>query len=70
MGAEDSELRHDMGCMSWQECGTRKDVYLTDIEIAANSLINLCFISNYPKEFEESHPATRRTITNLHILLG
>jgi hypothetical protein len=55
MGAEDSNFATTWDVCLGKNVVREKDVYLTDIEIAANSLINLCFISNYPKEFEESH---------------
>jgi hypothetical protein len=45
---------------TWAECLGKDvlkddDVELTDVEVAANCLVNLCFISQYPPKFENAH---------------
>uniref|UniRef100_A0AB33JGG7 Uncharacterized protein n=5 Tax=unclassified Prevotella TaxID=2638335 RepID=A0AB33JGG7_9BACT len=55
MGAEDSAFM-----TTWEVC-LGKDVSkgggidLSNAEILANCLVNMCFISKYPKEFEAAH---------------
>ena len=47
MGAEDANFNG-----TWE-----KGVDLSDVEILANCLVNMCFISKYPRPFEEAHKA-------------
>jgi hypothetical protein len=55
MGAEDFCFDTTWEVCLGKEVIKEEDVDLSDVEIAANSLVNLCFISRYPKEFEEAH---------------
>ncbi|MBR4238629.1 MAG: hypothetical protein IKQ03_04360 [Prevotella sp.] len=55
MGAVDADFEG-----TWAECLGKDvlkddDVELTDVEVAANCLVNLCFISQYPPKFENAH---------------
>ena len=55
MGADDDCFENTWDVCMGKEIIREKNVDLTDIEITANSLICLCFISKYPKEFQELH---------------
>ena len=55
MGAADADFEG-----TWAECLGRNvlkddEVDLSDLEIAANCLVNLCFISEYPRKFENAY---------------
>lgn len=55
MGAEDQCFAATWDVCLGKEILREEEVDLSDAEIAANSLVNLCFISRYPKVFEEAH---------------
>jgi hypothetical protein len=55
MGAQDDCFRSTWDVLLGKTIIREKDIDLTDIEILANSLVNLCFLGKYPKEFEEAH---------------
>lgn len=55
MGAADADFEG-----TWAECLGRDvvkddDVELSEVEVAANCLVNLCFLSQYPPKFENAH---------------
>lgn len=55
MGAPDDSFRSSWDVLLGKTIIREKDIDLTDIEVLANSLVNLCFLGKYPKEFEEAH---------------
>lgn len=55
MGAEDADFDTTWEVCLGKEVVREKEVDLNDIELAANCLVNLCFISHYPKSFEVAH---------------
>lgn len=57
MGAEDSNFRGNWEVIIGKDVSREKGVDLSDIELLANCIVNMCFISNYPKRFEQAHQA-------------
>lgn len=55
IGAEDRDFEGTWSFCLGKDVIREPGVDLSDIELAANCLINLCFISQYPKVFEEAH---------------
>ncbi|HEY9550896.1 MAG TPA: hypothetical protein VIQ97_01300 [Prevotella sp.] len=55
MGAEDANFATTWEVCLGKEVIREKGVDLNDIEMAANSLVNLCLLGRYPKAFEEAH---------------
>lgn len=55
MGAEDSQFETTWEVCLGKEIVREDGVDLTDTEIAANCLVNLCLLGRYPKAFEEAH---------------
>ena len=55
MGAEDKDFKSTWDVCLGKEVVREKGVDLSNIELAANSLINLCLISHYPPAFEPIH---------------
>lgn len=54
MGAEDSCFDTTWEVCLGKEVSREKGVNLADIEIAANSLVNLCLIARGPKSFDDA----------------
>ena len=57
MGAEDANFRGNWEVIIGKDVSREKGVDLSDIELLANCIVNMCFISNYPKRFEQAHQA-------------
>lgn len=57
MGAEDANFRGNWEVIIGKDVSREKEVDLSDIELLANCIVNMCFISNYPKRFEQAHQA-------------
>ena len=57
MGAEDANFRGNWEVIIGKDISREKGVDLNDIELLANCIVNMCFISNYPKRFEQAHQA-------------
>ena len=57
MGAEDANFNGTWEVILGKEVSREKGVDLSDVEILANCLVNMCFISKYPRQFEEAHKA-------------
>ena len=57
MGAEDANFNGTWEVILGKEVSREKGVDLSDVEILANCLVNMCFISKYPRPFEEAHKA-------------
>lgn len=57
MGAEDFSFRCSWNVALGKEVVKEKGVNLTQAEIVANCLVNLCLLGDYPKQFEEAHQA-------------
>ena len=55
IGAEDRDFEGTWSFCLGKDVIREPGVDLSDIELAAHCLINLCFISQYPKVFEEAH---------------
>lgn len=55
MGANDSDFRSTWQVALGKSVSRAKGVTLSDVEVAANCLVNLCFLGKYPTEFEASH---------------
>ena len=55
MGAEDACFDTAWEVCLGKEVIRERGVDLSDIELAANCLVNLCLIARYPKSFEEAH---------------
>lgn len=55
IGAEDRDFEGTWSFCLGKDVIREPGVDLSGIELAANCLINLCFISQYPKVFEEAH---------------
>ncbi|WP_091819622.1 hypothetical protein [Prevotella sp. kh1p2] len=60
MGAEDSCFTSTWEVSLGKEVSREKGVDLSDVELAANCLVNLCFLGKYPKEFEEARKQLMR----------
>jgi len=57
LGAEDANFNGTWEVILGKEVSREKGVDLSDVEILANCLVNMCFISKYPRPFEEAHKA-------------
>ncbi len=55
MGADDNNFRSTWEVCLGKSVSRAKGVTLSDAEVLANCLVNLCFIGKYPKEFESAH---------------
>ena len=55
MGAEDSCFNSTWEVCLGKEVTREKGVDLSNIELAANCLVNLCLQGHYPKAFESAH---------------
>lgn len=55
MGAEDSCFDTTWEVCLGKDVSREKGVDLSDVELLANCLVNLCFLGKYPKSFEEAH---------------
>ncbi len=61
MGAEDRDFD-----TTWEVClgkniSREKGVDLTDIELVANTLVNICFIARHPKSFDNAYAELTKT---------
>ena len=57
MGAEDANFKGNWEVLLGKEVSRERGVDLTDVEILANCLVNMCFIGNSPRGFEEARKA-------------
>ena len=57
MGAEDANFKGNWEVLLGKEVSRERGVDLTDVEILANCLVNMCFIANCPRGFEEARKA-------------
>ena len=57
MGAEDAAVDTTWEVCLGKEVVKEKGVDLTDIELAANCLVNVCLIGRHPKAFDEAYRA-------------
>lgn len=55
MGADDNNFRSTWQVALGKSVSRAKGVTLSDAEVAANCLVNLCFLGKYPPEFEAAH---------------
>ena len=55
VGAEDRDFEGTWSLCLGKDVVRESGVDLSDIELAANCLVNLCLISQYPQAFEEAH---------------
>lgn len=55
MGADDNNFRSTWQVALGKSVSRAKGVTLSDAEVAANSLVNLCFLGKYPPAFEAAH---------------
>ena len=55
MGADDNNFRTTWQVALGKSVSRAKGVTLSDAEVAANCLVNLCFIGKYPPTFEAAH---------------
>lgn len=55
MGAEDSCFNSTWDVCLGKDVTKEKGVDLSDIELAANCLVNLCLLGHYPEIFESAH---------------
>ncbi|ERK39954.1 hypothetical protein [Segatella baroniae] len=57
MGANDADFRGSWEVSLGKEVSRERGVDLSDVEVLANCLVNLCFLGDYPREFETAHKA-------------
>ncbi len=55
IGAEDTCFSTTWEVCLGKEVAREKGVDLSDVELAANCLVNLCLLGRYPRSFEEAH---------------
>ncbi len=55
MGAEDRDFDTTWEVCLGKQLQREKGVDLTDAELIANCLVNICFIARHPRAFEESY---------------
>ena len=55
MGAEDAGFECNWEVALGKDVSRERGVDLTDAQICANCLVNLCVLGKYPKEFEKAH---------------
>lgn len=55
VGADDSCFRVTWDVALGKDVGREKGVSLSDDEMVANCLVNICLQGRYPKEFEKAH---------------
>lgn len=55
MGANDVDFRGTWEVSLGKDVTRERGVDLSDTDILANCLVNLCFLGTYPKEFEKAH---------------
>jgi len=55
MGADDNNFRSTWQVALGKSVSRAKGVTLSDAEVAANCLVNLCFLGKYPPAFEAAH---------------
>lgn len=55
MGADDNNFRSTWQVALGKSVSRAKGVTLSDAEVAANCLVNLCFLGKYPPAFETAH---------------
>lgn len=55
MGAEDRDFEGTWEVCIGKNLSREKGVDLTDIEMLANALVNVCFIARHPRAFDEAY---------------
>lgn len=55
IGADDREFNAPWEVCLGKQVVRERGVDLSDVELAANCLVNLCLQGRYPKDFEEAH---------------
>lgn len=60
IGAEDANFDSPWEVCLGKEVVKEKGVDLSDIELAANCLVNISFIGKHPKSFEEAYKALQK----------
>ncbi len=60
MGAEDRDFDTTWDVCLGKQVQREKGVDLTDAELIANCLVNICFIARHPKSFEAAYQKLRR----------
>ena len=55
IGADDKCFEDSWDVCLGKDVQRSKGVDLSDAELAANCIVNMCFLGRYPKEFEKSH---------------
>lgn len=60
VGAEDSCFNATWEICLGKDVSRERGVDLSDVELAANALVNLCLQAKYPKAFEEAHHTLMR----------
>ncbi len=55
IGADDHEFNAPWEVCLGKQVVRERGVDLSDVELAANCLVNLCLQGRYPKDFEEAH---------------
>lgn len=59
-GAHDSNFKANWDVLLGKDIVRSKGVTLTDEEMAANCLLNIIFLGNHPKDFNDSYNILRR----------
>ncbi|HEY9542810.1 hypothetical protein [Prevotella sp.] len=57
IGANDVDFRGPWEVSLGKDVSRERGVDLSDADVLANCLVNLCFLGSYPKEFEKAHQA-------------
>ncbi len=60
MGAEDRDFDTTWEACLGKQLQREKGVDLTDAELLANCLVNICFIARHPRAFEDAYQQLRR----------
>ena len=60
IGAEDVAFNTTWEVCLGKEVVKEKGIELTDIELAANCLVNVCFIGRHPKSFDRAYQALQQ----------
>lgn len=60
MGAEDKDFDSPWEVIIGKNVSREKGVDLSDAELLANCLVNICFIGHHPKEFDKAYAELTR----------
>ena len=60
VGAEDNCFNATWEVCLGKDVSRERGVDLSDVELAANTLVNLCLIAKYPSAFEQAHQIMMR----------